>query len=494
MKIVVTKKDEVSAIVHTEPGILQEISDFFTFEIPNKQFNPKVRARIWDGKIRIFSYGARELPIGLLDHLKKFAEDRDYEYDDSYFEHVGENITLEEAEEFCNTTLKLTGGPGNFIEARDYQVNAVYRAIRDGRHVFLSATGSGKSLIIYAIMRWHFFKSRRCLIVVPTTSLVEQMKSDFISYSVANGWSEDNIHVIYSGKEKASKAKVVITTWQSVYKMPEEFFSQFDVIFGDEAHLFKAKSLQSIFKKCKNIKYRIGTSGTLDGTQVNKLVLEGMFGSVLQVSRTRDLIDDGALADLRIDCVELKYKDEERKAVKGMSYQEEIDFIVRHERRNKFLRNLALAQKGNTLLLFQYVEKHGKVLYEMIKEKAAEGRKVFFVYGGTDTSVREEIRVITEKEDDAIIVASYGTFSTGINIRRLHNLILGSPTKSRIRNLQSLGRGLRKADGKDQCRVYDIGDNFIWKSHKNTTYKHLIARIKYYNEEELDYKISEVQL
>lgn len=494
MSVVVTKKDEVSAIVHAEPSTLMEIADYFKFRIPNHKFNPKVRARIWDGYIRIFSAAKRELPIGLLEHLKKFCEDRSYEFDDSNFNYVGEKITLEKVDEFCNKLLKLMSEPGESLVARSYQLEAVYKSISNGRNLFLSATGSGKSLIIYAIMRWHFFKRRRCLIVVPTTSLVEQLKSDFITYSIANGWSEKNIHLIYSGKEKSTNAGVVITTWQSVYKMPESFFNQFDVIFGDEAHLFKAKSLQTIFEKCKNIKYRIGTSGTLDGTQVHKLVLEGMFGPVVQISRTRDLIDDGTLVNLRIDCVILKYTDEERKVVKGMTYQKEMDFLVSHPRRNKFLRNLAISQKGNTLVLYQYVEKHGEVLYNMIREKVSKGRKVFFIHGGTDALERENVRKIMKEEDDAIVVASYGTFSTGVNIPELHNLIFSSPTKSKIRNLQSLGRGLRNAKGKNRCRVYDIGDDLGWKTNKNSTYKHLIARITYYNEEELEYKITEIQI
>jgi superfamily II DNA or RNA helicase len=205
-------------------------------------------------------------------------------------------------------------------------------------------------------------------------------------------------------------------------------------------------------------------------------------------------MDEEQLAELRIFALILEYSDEIKKKNKDLKYPEEMDFLIGHEPRNKFIRNLALSQKGNTLVLFQYVEKHGNILYDMIKVKAEEGRRIFFVYGGTDTEQREQIRHITEKENSAIIVASYGTFSTGINIRNLHNVIFASSTKSRIRNLQSIGRGLRLGDDKTFCNLYDIGDDMTWKTRKNFTLLHMIERVKIYNDEHFDYKIVKVQI
>ena len=171
-----------------------------------------------------------------------------------------------------------------------------------------------------------------------------------------------------------------------------------------------------------------------------------------------------------------------------------MDFIVRNEKRNKFINNLVQSLDGNTLVLFQYVEKHGKDLYAMINNTMSKGRKVFFVFGGTDAETRESIRAITEKEDNAVIIASYGTFSTGINIKKLHNVIFASPSKSRIRNLQSIGRGLRKSESKDQCTLYDIADNLQYKKRVNYTLKHLYERVKIYSEEQFDYKIYKIEL
>jgi superfamily II DNA or RNA helicase len=273
--------------------------------------------------------------------------------------------------------------------------------------------------------------------------------------------------------------------------MPKEYFEQFDYVIGDEAHLFKAQSLTSILTSCINAKYRIGLTGTLDGTKTHKLVLEGLFGKVKQVTTTRELIDNQQVSDFEIKCLVLKYNDDLCQQFKDKTYQEEIEFLISNEQRNKFIRNLTISLGTNTLVLYQMVEKHGKILYNMIKDKAVD-RKVFFVSGNTDTDAREEIRRIMEKENDAIVVASFGTFSTGINIRNLHNIIFASPSKSRVRNLQSIGRGLRQAEGKTKATLYDIADDLRYKKHMNFTLKHFVERVKIYNEEKFSFKIYKI--
>lgn len=490
--IKITKKNEVYLRIQSEPSIAQELNDHFSFDAPGAKFHPLYKSRMWDGKIRLFSMFTQELFVGLKNYVEHFAKERDYIVDDSEYILTADSVTYEEVKQFCER-LELAS-KGESIQIRDYQIDAVYQAISNGRKLLLSPTGSGKSLIIYCLIRWNEFYKRRQLILVPTTSLVEQMYSDFQEYSSINGWKASNhCHRIYGGHEKSNEYPVVISTWQSLYKLPKQFFSSFQVIYGDEAHLFKAKSLTGILNKCTTTPYRFGTTGTLDGTKTHKLVLEGLFGPVYKVTTTRKLITDKALADLQIYNLILNYSDEIKKAVKGNSYQEEMDFLVQHEPRNKFIRNLALKQEGNTLVLFQYVEKHGKILFDMISEKGGD-RKIFFVFGGTDTDQREEIRRITEGENDAIIVASYGTFSTGINIKNLHNIIFASPSKSRIRNLQSIGRGLRTSENKTSCNLYDIADDLTWKSKKNYTLLHMIERIKIYNDEHFNYKLIKVDL
>jgi len=490
--ISIRKKNEVHLLIDSDASIAQELNDHFSFDVPGAKFHPLYKSRMWDGKVRLFSMFTKELYIGLLDYVKKFAEEREYSVDESNYRKSHDEVTIEEVKSFCES-LKISS-KGQSIQIREYQIDAVYQAIVNGRRLLLSPTGSGKSLIIYCLIRWHQKFGRRQLILVPTTSLVEQMYSDFQDYSGLNEWkTSENCHRIYGGHEKSNQFNVVISTWQSLYKLPKNFFAEFQTIYGDEAHLFKAKSLTGILNKCTTTPYRIGTTGTLDGTKTHKLVLEGLFGSVYKVTTTKKLITDKTLANLQIYNIILEYPDEIRKNAKGFDYQQEMDFIVTYNERNKFIRNLAIDQKGNTLVLFQYVEKHGKLLYDMICAKC-ENRQVFFVYGGTDTEQREQVRLLTEKENDAIIVASYGTFSTGINIKKLHNIIFASPSKSRVRNLQSIGRGLRTSEEKDQCNLYDIGDDLSWKSKKNYTLLHMIERIKIYNDEHFEYKLIKVPI
>lgn len=491
--VTIEKLDEVHMRVFSDASVEQELADFFTYEYPGARFTPQFKARLWDGKVRLYDQIRKSLYIGLLNYVKEFCDRNGHtiEYKSEF--NTTNGITHELVEEFAQWLNPH--GRGKPIEIRDYQVEAVKTALDQERTLLLSPTASGKSFIIYTTMRWHLDQGRKCIIIVPTTSLVEQLYADFEDYSSANGWSTSgNCQKLYSGFTKDFTRNVLITTWQSVYLQPKQWFRQFDVIFGDEAHQFKAKSLIGVMEKMDNIRYRVGTTGTLDNKKIHRLVLEGVFGPVHRVTTTKQLMETQKLAQLNITCVVLKYSEEIRKARKNNTYQDEMDWLVSHYPRNKFIRNLAVKSKGNTLVLFQYVEKHGKVLYDMIKEKVHEDRKVFFVYGGTDVSDRESIRHITEGEDDAIIIASYGTFSTGINIPSIENVVFASPSKSKIRNLQSIGRGLRLKDGKTACNLYDLADDLHWKSWKNHTLNHAAERYKTYAEEQFDLKLVEVNL
>ena len=489
----IEKLDEVYVRVFSDAGIEQELCDFFTYEYPGARFTPQYRARLWDGKVRLYDQIRKTLYLGLISYVEEFCIRNGYEVQYKNVVKVEHDLTHEDIEDYARSLTPM--GRGKPIEIRDYQIEAVRSALNKERTLLLSPTASGKSFIIYTTMRKHLDEHRKCIIIVPTTSLVEQLYADFQDYSSANGW-DTSLHCqkLYSGFSKDFTKEVLITTWQSIYLQPKAWFKQFDVIFGDEAHQFKAKSLTTVMEKMDNIRYRIGTTGTLDNKKVHRLVLEGMFGPVHKVTTTKALMDSGRLSNLNITCVILKYSEEIRKAQKNMTYQDEMDFIVTNEARNKFIRNLAVKSEGNTLVLFQYVEKHGKVLYEAIKNKAHDKRKIFFVYGGTETSDRESIRHITEGESDAIIIASFGTFSTGINIPSIENVIFASPSKSKIRNLQSIGRGLRLKEGKTHCNLYDLADDLHWKSWKNHTLNHAAERYKTYAEEQFEIKLVEVDL
>jgi superfamily II DNA or RNA helicase len=316
------------------------------------------------------------------------------------------------------------------------------------------------------------------------------LATDFADYGFDSG---GKVHSIYAGQDKQTDKPITISTWQSIFKMHRTWFDQFKLVIGDEAHQFKAKSLTSIMEKLYECPYRFGFTGTLDDSLTNKTTLEGLFGPVKQVTTTDKLMEQGHVAKLKIKTLILQYSQEIRKQCKDYDYQTEIDFLVRYQARNKFITNLASSIKGNTLVLYQFVDKHGKIVYDMIYKKNTD-RKIFFIHGGVDAEEREQVRSIVEKENDAIIVASYGTFSTGINIRNLHNVILASPSKSRIRVLQSIGRGLRTSDSKDAVTVYDIADDLKYKTHTNFTLQHLLERLEIYNSENFNYKIYNMEI
>ena len=487
--IIIEKKNEVYITVDCESDIQREISEFFTFYVPGYKFMPAFRNRMWDGKIRLFSQKTKEIYFGLYPYIKAFAEERGYNIV------AGKDVEIDNKVD-KETVTKFSNSLGQKFEARDYQIDAIYHSLKRNRALLVSPTASGKSFIIYSLIRYysHLIKdddNNRTLLIVPTTSLVEQMYTDFESY----GWNvKKYCHRLYSGYSNQTDKKVLISTWQSLYKLPKEYFKQFGCVFGDEAHLFKSKSLTEIMTKLLDCKYRIGLTGTLDGAHTHKLVLEGLFGAVNKVTTTKKLMDKKQLSNLAVRCLILKHNEANCKIVANGKYQDEIDYLVSSKARNNFIRNLALKIKGNTLVLFQLVEKHGKDLFKSIEDKAEKDRKVFYIYGGVETEEREKARAIVENESDAIIVASYGTFSTGINIRNLHNIIFASPSKSRIRNLQSIGRGLRLGDNKVNATLYDIADDLIYKSKENYTLKHFQERINIYNEEEFDYEIHNINL
>lgn len=477
------KVNEAYIRVVSERNISQELSDYFTFYVPGYQFTPAYKSRYWDGKIRLLDLRTMLIYRGLIAYIEKFCEERKYTLDIDIELRTTKIFSLVEAKEFVDT-LKLPH------EVRDYQLNSFVHAIRNKRLMLLSPTASGKSLIIYLIIRHLQIENSRGLLIVPTTSLVEQMYKDFEDYGYD---SEQYCHRQYSGKEKHTNKFLTITTWQSIYKNPQEYFEQFDFVVGDEAHQFKAKSLATIMSGCTNAGYRIGCTGTLDGTQTHRLVLEGLFGPVFQATTTKELMDSKHLAEFKIKCLILKYPETVCKQSRDWDYNTEVDYIVLNKARNEFIKNLVLSLEGNTLILFQFVEKHGRDLHSLIKEHT-KNRHVFFVYGGTDVEVRESIRSITEKEKDAIIVASYGTFSTGVNIRNLHNIVFASPSKSRIRNLQSIGRGLRIGDNKQEATLFDIADDFRIGKHTNYTLKHFVERVKIYDDEKFSYKFYNIDL
>ncbi len=503
-KIKITKKNESFVYIDADSGILMEISEHFCFFAPGYKWMPAFKNKIWDGKIRLFNSHDQTLPQGLVYLLPEFVKVRGYTLElgnNPNYGYVGEKEVFGNINDFIDS-IPLTDNNGNDIYPYDYQISAVATALEDRSRLLLSPTASGKSLIIYLILRYYLRNyHKKVLIVVPTTSLVEQMTQDFIDYSSKDSnFSGDDIHKIYSGKEKYNiEPDVVITTWQSIYKMGQKWFQMFGAVIGDEAHTFKAKSLNTIMASLTEAKFRIGTTGTLDGEHCNTLTLEGHFGRVHRVITTKELMEKGTISKLKINAILLSHKHEDRVACKNMTYPEEIDFLVGHKKRNTFITNLACSLKGNTIVLYKLVKKHGEPLFRQIQEEVEANhpnKKVYFVSGGTKVDQREDIRRLAEVESGCIIVASLGTFSTGINIKNLHNVIFASPNKSVIKVLQSIGRVLRIADDGSEATLYDIIDDLSVPNRKkqNFALQHGSVRMNIYIKEEFDYKVWKIKL
>lgn len=488
MDIQVHKINESFVRVTCEAGISQELYEYFSFYAEGFQFHPLFKKKIWNGKLHLFKSQDNSIYGGLLHKLVEFAKTMDYTMAIADDLTSTENFSLFEAGRFVET-LKLP----SHIENREFQINTFVSCIRNKRELFVSPTGSGKSLILYLIIR--YLKEvgyKKGLIIVPTKSLVEQLydnfKNDF-------DWKDTDKHVhrIYQGKDKHTPHFLTISTWQSMSLQTPEYLQQFDFVMGDEAHTFKAKELSKLMVNLSNARVRVGCTGSLDGAKVNKLVLEGLFGPVKQYVTTKDLIDSGDLSDLMIKCLVLRYPEETIKAHKKDTAQEELDFIVQNKIRNKFIKNLALSLKGNTIILYQFVEKQGMVLYRLLQEEASD-KKIYLIYGDTPVEERERIRKEAEFIDNAIIVASYGTFSTGINIKNLHNYIQASPSKSTIRVLQSIGRVLRTCHGKTIATLFDIVDDMRHKKTENYAVDHFKSRLTIYQSQKFKFKMYKIDI
>tara|TARA_Y100000310_G_scaffold294780_1_gene325539 strand:- start:827 stop:2311 length:1485 start_codon:yes stop_codon:yes gene_type:complete len=491
--ITVGKLNETFLMISCERHIAQELNEFFAFQVPGFAFMPQYRNKMWDGKIRLFNIKTQQLYLGLYDHLMKFAMQRQYVVKSDVVSITPTSGLSDEniADFFKALNLHCKNKP---IIPRDYQIKSFTHCVKKERALLLSPTSSGKSLVIYSLIRWHqnFLDNDKILILVPTTNLVTQMYNDFLDYSSHDKWDgKSQCHMIYSGRDKKTDKQIVISTWQSLYRLGVPFFKQFGMVVGDEAHLCSATSLKGILEKMVSCRYRFGTTGTLTESKTHQFVLEGLFGKVYKAVTSKQLMKDKHISDLKIQCLLMQYPDVERELVKKATYKEEIDFIVTHTKRNNFICNLALDQKGNTLILFNYVEKHGKVLKKMMESKS-KGRDIFFIAGETDVEERENIRSITEKCKDAVIIASSGVLSTGVNIKNLQSLIFAHPYKAKIRNLQSIGRILRLDDMNNQAVLYDIVDDLHWKKRDNYGLKHWRERVKIYADEKFDYNFKQV--
>lgn len=473
------------------------ISEVFCFYAENYHFSPKYKAGFWDGKIRLFDVNTQLLPYGLTRKLVKWLKVNNYDFKvDKRIFKLGEKISRTDVIDFSNHIKSI-------YDPMDFQIDAVRYFIRYKKMLGLSATSSGKSFIYYLFINFlrMMYEDMKILLLVPRTSLVEQMSGDFIQY--AKDWCgfKKYIHKIYAGKEKYTDKLITVSTWQSLQNMPPEYFQKFNCLIVDEVHTAKAKEISRIINNSVNTVYRIGMTGHLQDSKIDRLQLEAMFGRKKIFSKSSELIERNIISDIKIKSYILKHKKEVCEAWKTFynnkdrgsteAYKYEIDLIRGEKKRIKFLLKLAATRKKNTMVLFKGID-YGRKLYEIAKKNM--NKEIYYVDGSINTQTREKFRILTEKRNDVIIFASFGTFSTGINIKNLHNLIFAESMLSSIQVIQSIGRILRKFENKEAI-LYDIVDDMrIDKKLKNYVLKHFLKRIKYYEKEGFIYDVKEVNL
>jgi superfamily II DNA or RNA helicase len=514
--VVIEKISEVHLKISGSSDAEQEIKDYFTFKAPGYKYHPRFKARMWNGDMSLLDMRTKRLPAGNITRLLDFLKDEDIEV--RFVENelhglptsIDDEITREEIKEFCLSlkpwSFKQLEETGNgYLEIYEYQIDAIYESLRNRRLTLISPTASGKSLILYCIIRWFLHKDStfRIILTVPNIGLVNQMFADFDEYSHKNGWRvEDLAQKLFTGQSKELTKQILITTWQSLKNVipksgGSKVLNTYDAVLVDEAHSAKGKELQILLAAMTLIPYRIGTTGT-QTDPVNQLLIEGMLGPIYRVVTTKELMDGGKVSQMKIQAVVLRYTAEERKLVSqktkkkaSYEYPQEQEFIHTHTKRNRFVRNIALACEGVTLVLFKSKD-HGKLLFNTIKERAT--KPIYYVDGDVDGMVRENMRQhINKTHEDCILVCSYGTFSTGINIPSIRNIIFAGTSRSSIRVLQSIGRGLRLYKDK-MLTLIDLVDDIKYLSKKNFALNHFEERLKIYQREQFTIKIKEVQL
>lgn len=474
-----------------------EIADELTFEVPNARFHPKVKAGFWDGKIRLVNSLTGYVYTGLHRTIRDLAREREIDLKvDPFFE--SEPFSVEEAKEFIKS-LNLP------FEPYDYQEKCLIDVVRDKRGLFVSPTSSGKTLITYLICKYFGLKT---LIIVPTTNLLTQLVKDFEGYGY-----DGHVHEVYQGTEKSTDDLFTVAIWNSIYKLPQKYFDQYDVVIGDEAHLFDAKSLKTLIEKTENAEVKVGLTGSLKGSKTHELALTGMFGPMRQTIHTHEMIERGISSDIRVKVLMFSYPQTVidylkkkfpigkitlpngvEKKLNGMEYKDEVGFILSYPHRNRFIKNLILSLEGNTVVLYHRVKDHGDILRQMVEETGKI--KVFNIQGNVSKEDREVVRQAIESIDRSCTFASSKTFATGTSINNIQNVILVQPLASRVNNLQSIGRGLRKDGKTNLVTLYDLADEIpiYRKPRQNFLLKHALVRLKLYAEQKFKFKVYNIAL
>lgn len=448
----------------------------YVFEVPGYRFMPSYKSGRWDGKNRLFDRKKHTIYRGLLGHIYKTLKNSD----------VGDlsvdgYVKPDDVSDEFMTWLAELDLP---FKPYQYQIDAALKCLNAGRKIVLSPTSSGKSLIFYLIVRFLIDSGRaeKTLFVVPRTMLVDQIIENFDEFGAEEGFIK---------KLNCGESKIVATTWQSCYKNDSEFFNQFDCVCVDEVHTASADSIKGIMEKATRVPYRFGMTGTLSDSKVDKLVIIGLFGSVYKTVTTKALMDSGIVASLRVIMSRIDYSKlrhiEPNLFDVTLDYDSEIKLVLSSKRRDDvIISRLEEYSDKNVICLYRY-NKHGIRFFERFKERCPD-REVYLINGDVpnDGRVRIQKRIdeCVDSDRGVVLVASFGTLSTGVSIKNLDVGALISPIKSKISLLQSVGRILRISSSKDSALLIDFWDDIRFKK-STTSYcrKHAQERLTKYTDE-----------
>lgn len=464
--------------------MIREIYEFFRYKDEKQAVNPFSK---WDGQVRLFNKNKQLLPKGLVKHLFKWCKAVGYQFqmDEGVVTPKAE-ITTEEVMEYIEG-LKLSikkEGETVDITPYDYQIRGVLEGIRNESCVLLADTNAGKTLILYILARFildFFGVERKILILCPSVLLVNQMYDDFAQFSAKDeNFQMSWVHTIKAGANKYRPAPITISTWQSIQDEDPEFYHKFTDVMCDEVHGAAAAKITRILDNSVNAYKRIGVTGSMKECEMHTLQVQAHFSEIIRVATTQMLKERGQSADTLIRMVKLDYPKDQIKQASSLDYMGLIEYLVEHRGRNQFLANFVKNLDGNTLVLFDR-KKHSQHVYDVLTAMGVAN--VYRIDGDVPEAEREAIKVKAETGNGVIILGSFGTISTGVSVRRLHNLVLAHPVESIIRVLQSIGRMLRTHSTKDVAKIYDIVDNLGQPKFQDFVFlRHARSRYRYYKD------------
>ena len=498
--------NEVYIRVNTSTSILLELASIFEYKIENAAYNPLVKRRLWNGMVTLVNRQTGMCLSGLTQRIKKYCDNSGYTItfdNELYYDNISKI-------EFDNH-IKSLNIPEKYV-IRDYQYDAALKSIKSRRRLLLSPVNSGKTLISYLITSWYEKQGLKTLYIVPTIGLINQFVEDMRSFGY-----KGTISTSTNGLDKSNdiQSMYTICTWQALNsgkskfknksnptKMPSEWYSQFGVVVGDEAHQHAANAVKQCIESLVNCKYRFGMTGSLSDKPLIDMTIEGLFGPQYKTTTTKEMIYNKYSSKLKIKCIILKYDDNISKKIHDKyyskedlvkKYHDEIQFLINCKERNSFISNLSKSLKGNKIIFFKNRE-HGIKIKELLDDSKDP---VYFIDGTIENEIRDEIRSKLKIEDkNSTLISSIGTTATGISISTLEHMIAAAPSKSRIKVVQSIGRMLRtdKIKEKEGAVLYDIVDNISYQGKENYTLDHFRERIKIYKQEKYDYKIYNVSI